>query len=70
MAHTLGLRVVVEGIETPDVASVVTALGCDIGQGYWISRPLPPGELTGWLLGRDTAGSLMAGPAATGPAAR
>jgi EAL domain-containing protein (putative c-di-GMP-specific phosphodiesterase class I) len=50
VAHTLGLRVVVEGIETADVALVAAALGGDIAQGYWISPPLPAADLTGWLL--------------------
>jgi diguanylate cyclase (GGDEF)-like protein len=50
LAHGLGLRVVVEGVETADMSEVVAELGCDIGQGYWYSRPQAPADLTGWLL--------------------
>lgn len=49
LARHLDLSVVAEGIETADVAERLTAIGCDIGQGYFISRPLPPEELTEWL---------------------
>jgi EAL domain-containing protein (putative c-di-GMP-specific phosphodiesterase class I) len=41
---------VAEGIETPAQAAVVRELGCDKGQGYLFSRPLPAGELGAWLL--------------------
>ena len=41
MAHSRGLRVVAEGIETADQAAKLRALGCDRGQGYLFSRPIP-----------------------------
>jgi EAL domain-containing protein (putative c-di-GMP-specific phosphodiesterase class I) len=41
LAHSLGLKVVAEGIETNDVFSLLAAMGCDHAQGYLISRPLP-----------------------------
>lgn len=41
MAHSLSLRVVAEGIETQDQLQRLRSLGCDIGQGYLFSRPLP-----------------------------
>jgi EAL domain-containing protein (putative c-di-GMP-specific phosphodiesterase class I) len=31
----------------------VAELGCDAIQGYWLSRPLPPDELTDWLAGYE-----------------
>lgn len=49
LARQLELRVVAEGIETQVVMERVIELGCDVGQGYLISRPLPPAELTAWL---------------------
>jgi EAL domain-containing protein (putative c-di-GMP-specific phosphodiesterase class I) len=49
LARDLHLRVVAEGIETRDVLERLAALGCDIGQGYLISRPAPAAELTAWL---------------------
>jgi len=44
LAHTLGLDVTVEGIETREQAEVIRELGCDYGQGYYFGRPLPADE--------------------------
>ncbi len=44
LAHALELEVVSEGIETPAQLSTLRRLGCDIGQGYHFSRPVPPEE--------------------------
>ncbi|HUR49928.1 MAG TPA: EAL domain-containing protein [Acidimicrobiales bacterium] len=52
MAHGLGLKVVAEGIEDEQVAGLLTQLGCEMGQGYLWSRPLPPDELLAWARGR------------------
>ncbi|MCI4410105.1 MAG: EAL domain-containing protein [Thiotrichales bacterium] len=41
MAHSLGLRVLAEGIETEAQYQLLKALGCDEGQGYWFARPVP-----------------------------
>ncbi|HEV2975761.1 MAG TPA: bifunctional diguanylate cyclase/phosphodiesterase [Solirubrobacteraceae bacterium] len=49
LARDLELRVVAEGIETRAAMERLTSLGCDVGQGYFISRPLPAPELTAWL---------------------
>ena len=50
VANSLGMSTVAEGIETPAQAAVVRELGCDKGQGYLFSRPLPAGELGPWLI--------------------
>jgi diguanylate cyclase len=42
IAKSLGLFTVAEGIEDPLALERLTALGCDLGQGYYWSRPLPP----------------------------
>jgi diguanylate cyclase (GGDEF)-like protein len=42
MAHTLGLKVVGEGVESGRQLSCVRHMACDGVQGYFISRPLPP----------------------------
>jgi diguanylate cyclase (GGDEF)-like protein len=42
LAHNLGMRVIVEGIETPEQLRRLKALGCTYGQGYLFSRPLSP----------------------------
>ena len=40
LAHQLGVRVVAEGIESEAVSSELRALGCDIGQGFFLGRPM------------------------------
>jgi diguanylate cyclase (GGDEF)-like protein len=49
LAHSLGLRVVAEGVETAETWRALEALGCDLAQGYLISRPVPGDEVTRWL---------------------
>lgn len=49
LAHNLGLKVVAEGVETQEIWDRLTAWGCDAAQGYYISRPLLPTALPGWL---------------------
>ena len=49
LAHDLGLEVVAEGIETHASMAMLTQLGCDIGQGSYISKPVPFDELIIWL---------------------
>jgi diguanylate cyclase (GGDEF)-like protein len=44
MAHALGMRVVAEGVETLSQIKTLKSLHCDEIQGYYISKPLPPGE--------------------------
>ena len=44
MAHALGMRVVAEGVESQAQMQLLKTLGCDEGQGYFFSRPVPPGE--------------------------
>jgi len=48
LGHSLGLKVVAEGIETPEVWSGLLRLGCDFAQGYYVSRPMPVGAVSGW----------------------
>ncbi|RJF95774.1 putative bifunctional diguanylate cyclase/phosphodiesterase [Noviherbaspirillum saxi] len=49
MAHKLGKRVVAEGIETKDQLQCLMAAGCDYGQGYLFSGPLPAEDFTRML---------------------
>ena len=51
LGHELGLEVVVEGLETPGLIEAARWLGADMGQGYALARPMPPGELPRWLAG-------------------
>ncbi|MFM2050300.1 MAG: hypothetical protein RL682_791, partial [Pseudomonadota bacterium] len=44
LAHELGMKVVAEGVETPDQRDLLTAAGCDYGQGFLFSKPLSAQE--------------------------
>ena len=45
LGHALRLRVVTEGIEDRATLELVSELGCDLGQGYFIGKPKPANEL-------------------------
>src|ERR1700733_14811004 len=53
MAHQLGVRVVAEGVESEAVRSELQALGCDIGQGFLLGKPMPPERFADWLRERE-----------------
>jgi diguanylate cyclase (GGDEF)-like protein/PAS domain S-box-containing protein len=53
MAHALGLKVIAEGVETAEQRDLLLAAGCDYGQGYFYSKPVPPEEFEGILLRDD-----------------
>jgi diguanylate cyclase (GGDEF)-like protein len=54
LAHGLGIGVVAEGIETETQHRQLIELGCDLGQGYLFSRPVPATEATRLLKPRRT----------------
>jgi EAL domain-containing protein (putative c-di-GMP-specific phosphodiesterase class I) len=45
MAHKLGQKVIAEGVETKEQFEYLRAAGCDFGQGYFFSRPVPAEQL-------------------------
>jgi len=49
LAHNLGLSVVAEGVETAKAWRLLSALGCDEGQGYFIAKPMPHEQFIAWL---------------------
>jgi diguanylate cyclase (GGDEF)-like protein len=49
LGHSLSLRIVAEGIEDMPTWDALRQLGCDVGQGYYLSQPLPVGEFVKWL---------------------
>ena len=53
LAHSLGIVVVAEGVESEDVLARLRALGCDLAQGYCLARPAPAEDITAWLVDRD-----------------
>jgi len=52
LARALGLSAVGEGIEDAATAERLRELGCDVGQGYLYSRPVPLNELEAWARSR------------------
>jgi secondary thiamine-phosphate synthase enzyme len=62
LAHDLGLSVVAEGVEDQDTWDPLLEVGCDVAQGYFISRPLPPLVLGEWLTRRIGSRSTHVSP--------
>jgi diguanylate cyclase (GGDEF)-like protein len=52
LGHSLGLTVVAEGVEEDVARDQLSAMGCDVAQGYLISRPLSEERLEAWLQAR------------------
>ena len=50
MAHKLGIQVVAEGVETEEQERLLREFGCDYGQGYLYSRPIPASEFEQLLI--------------------
>ncbi|MGC9669871.1 putative bifunctional diguanylate cyclase/phosphodiesterase [Planosporangium sp. 12N6] len=50
LGHALGLEVVAEGVEDAPTLEHLRLEGCDLAQGYFISRPLPADEFEAWLV--------------------
>ena len=67
LAHTLNMEVTAEGVETADQLARLRELGCDIGQGYYFSRPVPSAEIDALLarFPRGTDGSAAVWRAAS-----
>ena len=53
LGRNLGLDVVAEGVETEAAWGQLRRLGCDVAQGYYLTRPVPAAELEHWLQGRE-----------------
>jgi diguanylate cyclase (GGDEF)-like protein len=62
LAHSLGLRMVAEGVEDEAAYEDLRQHGCDEAQGYFLSKPLPPEALDLWLDRRESASSMDQGP--------
>jgi diguanylate cyclase (GGDEF)-like protein len=61
LGHNMGLKVVAEGVESAEGYAVLKRFGCDMAQGYFISRPLPSAQLVSWM--RESKWGLAAVPA-------
>jgi len=62
LGHTLGMRVVAEGVESLETLETLMSLGCDVAQGFYLARPLPPERLMEW-----SASFKLPLPAEAGP---
>ncbi len=45
LAHNLGLKVCAEGVETEEAMDFLRSIECDLAQGYYLSKPLPPSDV-------------------------
>lgn len=53
LGHNLGLTVVAEGVENIDTFNKLKAMGCDILQGYFISKPVAANEFFAWIKNKN-----------------
>jgi EAL domain-containing protein (putative c-di-GMP-specific phosphodiesterase class I) len=58
LAHTLGLKVIAEGVEDDYQVRLLRELGCDQIQGFYVSQPVPPDKVS-LLLGPGPQGTLQ-----------
>src|SRR3954447_6371479 len=49
LAHSLGLRMVAEGVEDAETSDELVRAGCEVHQGWFYAKALPPRELEDWL---------------------
>jgi diguanylate cyclase (GGDEF)-like protein len=52
LGRSLGVLVVAEGVETVEVFEQLAGYGCDVAQGYLVSRPVPAAQLVTWFRAR------------------
>ncbi|SDN47699.1 bifunctional diguanylate cyclase/phosphodiesterase [Geodermatophilus sp. DSM 45219] len=67
LGHALGLRVVAEGVEDAVTLALLADWGCDLVQGFHVSRPLPLDRLAEWLAAHGPAGPVTARAAVAAP---
>jgi EAL domain-containing protein (putative c-di-GMP-specific phosphodiesterase class I) len=53
LAHTLAIKVVAEGVETAETLDLLSEMGCDYVQGYYISRPIEQDQVVSWCHQQD-----------------
>ena len=56
LAHSLGLKIVAEGVETAEVLALLSGMGCDLAQGYFIARPMPMADFMAFMTPAETIG--------------
>jgi EAL domain-containing protein (putative c-di-GMP-specific phosphodiesterase class I)/CheY-like chemotaxis protein len=69
LGHSLGLKVIAEGVENAATAAELARSGCDIAQGFWFGKPMPGDALGDWLSAwQPAAWSGLIENAGVGPA--
>ncbi|MFJ7795540.1 putative bifunctional diguanylate cyclase/phosphodiesterase [Pseudomonas sp. NPDC096950] len=51
LARAFGRQVIAEGLESVEHGRLLLELGCEVAQGYFIAKPMPPAEVPGWVAG-------------------
>lgn len=51
LARAFGRQVIAEGLESLEHGELLLRLGCEVAQGYFIARPMPPAEVPAWVAG-------------------
>jgi diguanylate cyclase (GGDEF)-like protein len=54
LAHDLGLGIIAEGVEDQLTLARLAHLGCDLAQGFHLSKPLPAAEFAAWMAAKET----------------
>jgi EAL domain-containing protein (putative c-di-GMP-specific phosphodiesterase class I) len=62
LAHNLSLKVVAEGVEDRGSWQRLERMGCDIAQGYYLSRPIPPEQFDEWVMAWPERRNELIGP--------
>jgi diguanylate cyclase (GGDEF)-like protein len=66
LGRTLGLTIIAEGIEEPGQLEQLRAMGCQLGQGFLMGRPVPPDELESLLRANAAAAEAITAAARAG----
>jgi len=70
LGHALDLTLVAEGVENEQILATLGSLGCDVAQGYHLSRPVPAAAFDVWCADRPLAAPPTAGGHPLAPAPR
>ncbi|MGA2009994.1 MAG: EAL domain-containing protein [Solirubrobacteraceae bacterium] len=68
LGHDLGLKIIAEGVEDGATLDHLAVLGCDLAQGYHLSRPLPADSFRAWLSQPPSAPAARVAPLPGAPA--
>jgi len=60
LAHALGMKVTAEGVETAEALAMLSIMGCDVAQGYYVARPLRLEVLLEFLANQELASPTLA----------